>query len=54
MKFTGPEEVGGVAISRTSGPSLVCVFAAHASPSDVASPSKVGGQGAEGGGFSGT
>jgi hypothetical protein len=36
-KFMGLEEGTIVAVSRTSGPSLVCVFAAGASLSDATS-----------------
>jgi hypothetical protein len=46
-----------VSVSRTPGPGLVGIFAAEASPSDAASPSGGGGEGAEGsgkGGCSGT
>jgi hypothetical protein len=45
MKFIGPEEGGIVAVLRTPGPGLVGIFTAGASPSDVASPSKGGGEG---------
>jgi hypothetical protein len=54
MRFMGAEGGGVVAVSRTPGPGLVGVFAAGASLSAVASPSKGGGEGAEGGGYSGT
>jgi hypothetical protein len=53
----GPEEREVVAVLRTSELSLVGVFAAGASPSDVASPSEGGGEKVEGGGkggYSGT
>jgi hypothetical protein len=54
MRFMGPEEGGVVAVSRTSGPSLLGIFAARASPPEVASPSKGESKGAVGGGYSGT
>jgi hypothetical protein len=57
MRFIGSEEGGVVALSRTSGPSLVDVFAAGDFPSDAASPSEGGDDGAEGGskdGYNGT
>jgi hypothetical protein len=54
IRFKGPEESGVVAVSRTSGPSLVGVFAAGTSLSDAASPSEGGGEGAESDGYSAT
>jgi hypothetical protein len=51
MRFMGPEEGEVVAVSRTPGPVLVGIFAAGASPSDVASLSKGGGEGAKGDGY---
>jgi hypothetical protein len=57
MRFMGPEEDGVVAVSRTPGLSLVGIFAAGASLSDAASPSKGGGEqvgGSGKGGYSGT
>jgi hypothetical protein len=53
MRFMGPDEGGVVAVSRIPGPGLVGIFAAGASPSDVASSSKGGGEGAEGSGKGG-
>jgi hypothetical protein len=54
MRFVGLEEGGVVVVSRTPEPSLIGIFAAGASPSDATSPSKGGGEGGEGGGYSGT
>jgi hypothetical protein len=56
-RFMGPEESGGVAVSRTPGLSLVGAFAAGASLSDAASPSEGRGEEVDGGGkggYSGT
>jgi hypothetical protein len=50
MRFMGPEEGGVVAVSRTPWLSLIGIFAAGASPLDAASPSKGGGEEADGGG----
>jgi hypothetical protein len=44
MRFMGPEEGGIVAVSRTPELGLVGIFAAGASPSNVASPSEEGGK----------
>jgi hypothetical protein len=54
MRFRGPEEGGVVADPRTPGPGLVGEVVAGASPSDAASPSEGGGEGAEGSRYSGT
>jgi hypothetical protein len=57
MRFMGPEEGGVIAVSKTPMLSLIDVFASGASPSDAASPSKGGGEEADGGskgGYSGT
>jgi hypothetical protein len=53
MRFMGPEDGGVVGISRSPGPSLMGIFAAGASPSDAASPSKGGGKKADGCGTAG-
>jgi hypothetical protein len=52
MRFMGPEE--DEVVSRTPQPGLVGIVAAGASWSDATSLSKGGGEGAEGGGYSGT
>jgi hypothetical protein len=54
MRFMGPEEGGGVAVSRTLGLSLVGIFVAA---SDAAFPPEGGGEEVDGGGkggYSGT
>jgi hypothetical protein len=43
MRFVGPEEDGVVAVSRTPGLGLIGIFAAGASPTVAAPPSKSGG-----------
>jgi hypothetical protein len=53
MRFMGPEKGGVVAVSRTPRLGLKGIFAAGASPSDVASPSEDGGEEADGSGKDG-
>jgi hypothetical protein len=50
MRFIRPEDDEVLAVSRTPASSLVGVFSAGASPSDAASPSEGGSEGAEGSG----